>query len=103
SWRHTGCSVSLLLVRGVSVLLTSNNKAMLVDFLSKANQPTRPLRDQMKSNSRIQNTTDAIISAMNKKLLSQVMSELGKRTSKANAAAARKNGKLGGRPRKAKR
>lgn len=28
------------------------------------------------------------------------MRELGKRTSKAKAAAARKNGKLGGRPRK---
>ena len=37
---------------------------------------------------------------MNKKLIAQVMSELGKRTSKAKAKAARANGKKGGRPRK---
>jgi hypothetical protein len=35
---------------------------------------------------------------MNKKTLSEVMRYLGSRTSKAKAAAARKNGKLGGRP-----
>jgi len=39
---------------------------------------------------------------MNKKLIAKVMSELGKRTSKAKAKAARENGKKGGRPRKAK-
>jgi len=39
---------------------------------------------------------------MNKKLISKLMSELGKSTSKAKAEAARKNGKLGGRPRKVK-
>jgi len=39
---------------------------------------------------------------MDKKLIAKVMSELGKRTSKAKAAAARENGKKGGRPRKAK-
>ena len=35
---------------------------------------------------------------MDKKLISKVMAELGKRTSKAKAAAARENGKKGGRP-----
>jgi len=35
---------------------------------------------------------------MNKKQISETMRYLGKRTSKAKAAAARKNGKLGGRP-----
>jgi hypothetical protein len=39
---------------------------------------------------------------MDKKLIAKVMAELGKRTSKAKAAAARENGKKGGRPRKAK-
>ncbi len=39
---------------------------------------------------------------MDKKLIAKVMSELGKRTSKAKAAAARRNGRLGGRPRKVK-
>jgi hypothetical protein len=39
---------------------------------------------------------------MNKSLISQVMRELGSRKSKAKAVAARKNGKLGGRPRKVK-
>lgn len=37
---------------------------------------------------------------MNKKLISAVMRELGSRTSKKKAEAARRNGKLGGRPRK---
>jgi hypothetical protein len=40
---------------------------------------------------------------MDKKLIAKVMAELGKRKSKAKAAAARENGKKGGRPRKAKR
>jgi hypothetical protein len=40
---------------------------------------------------------------MNKKMLSEVMRYLGSRTSNAKAAAARKNGKLGGRPPKRKR
>jgi hypothetical protein len=40
---------------------------------------------------------------MNKKLIARLMSELGKRTSKAKAKAARENGKKGGRPRKVKR
>lgn len=40
---------------------------------------------------------------MNKKLLSEVMRYLGSQTSAAKAKAARKNGKLGGRPRKVKR
>jgi len=35
---------------------------------------------------------------MNKALISKVMQHLGRQTSKAKAAAARKNGKLGGRP-----
>ena len=39
---------------------------------------------------------------MNKKQLSEVMRYLGKRKSPAKAAAARKNGKRGGRPRKVK-
>jgi len=39
---------------------------------------------------------------MKEKLLSQVMRYLGSRTSAAKAKAARKNGKLGGRPRKVK-
>jgi hypothetical protein len=39
---------------------------------------------------------------MDKKLIAKVMAELGKRTSKAKAAAARENGKKGGRPRRAK-
>lgn len=39
---------------------------------------------------------------MNKKTLSEVMRYLGSRTSAAKAKAARKNGRLGGRPRKAK-
>jgi DNA invertase Pin-like site-specific DNA recombinase len=37
---------------------------------------------------------------MNKKTLAEVMAYLGSRETKAKAAAARKNGKLGGRPRK---
>jgi hypothetical protein len=37
---------------------------------------------------------------MDKRLVAKVMSELGKRTSKAKAKAARENGKLGGRPRR---
>ncbi len=41
--------------------------------------------------------------ALNKKLIAQLMSELGKRTSKSKAKAARENGKKGGRPRKVKR
>jgi hypothetical protein len=41
-------------------------------------------------------------SIMDKKLIAKVMAELGSRTSKAKAAAARENGKKGGRPRKAK-
>ncbi len=36
---------------------------------------------------------------VNQKALSKVMRELGRRTSPAKAAAARRNGKLGGRPR----
>jgi hypothetical protein len=40
---------------------------------------------------------------VDKKLISKVMAELGKRKSKAKAAAARKNGAKGGRPRKVKR
>lgn len=40
--------------------------------------------------------------SMNKKVLSEVMRFLGSRKSKAKAAASRKNGKLGGRPRKVK-
>jgi hypothetical protein len=40
---------------------------------------------------------------MDKNLIAKVMAELGKRKSKAKAAAARKNGLKGGRPRKAKR
>lgn len=40
--------------------------------------------------------------SMDKKLISKVMAELGRRTSKAKAAAARENGKKGGRPRKSK-
>ena len=43
-----------------------------------------------------------IVVIVDKKLIAKVMAELGKRTSKAKAAAARKNGKKGGRPRKAK-
>jgi hypothetical protein len=39
---------------------------------------------------------------MNQKLIAKVMSELGKRKSKAKAKAARENGKKGGRPRKVK-
>lgn len=39
---------------------------------------------------------------VDKKLIAKVMAELGKRTSKAKATAARKNGKKGGRPRKNK-
>jgi hypothetical protein len=39
-------------------------------------------------------------SVVHKKLIAKVMAELGRRTSKAKAAAARENGKLGGRPRK---
>ena len=42
------------------------------------------------------------VQSMDNKLIAKVMSELGKRTSKAKAAAARENGKKGGRPRKAK-
>jgi hypothetical protein len=42
------------------------------------------------------------IRIVDKKLISKVMAELGSRTSKAKAAAARENGKKGGRPRKAK-
>lgn len=42
------------------------------------------------------------IPIVDKRLISKLMAELGKRTSKAKAAAARKNGKKGGRPRKAK-
>jgi len=37
---------------------------------------------------------------VDKKLIARVMAELGSRTSKAKAAAARENGKKGGRPRK---
>jgi hypothetical protein len=37
---------------------------------------------------------------MNKKLLSDLMTELGSRTSPKKAAAARRNGKLGGHPSK---
>ena len=37
-----------------------------------------------------------------KELIRRAMSELGKRTSKKKADAARKNGKKGGRPRKVK-
>jgi len=40
---------------------------------------------------------------MNKKLLGEVMSYLGSKKSAAKTAAARRNGKLGGRPRKVKR
>jgi hypothetical protein len=42
------------------------------------------------------------ITIMDKKLIAKVMAELGSRTSKAKAAAARENGKKGGRPRKPK-
>lgn len=41
--------------------------------------------------------------SMNKKTLSEVMRFLGRQTSKAKAAAARKNGMKGGRPPKRKR
>jgi hypothetical protein len=37
---------------------------------------------------------------VDKKLIAKVMAELGSRTSKAKAKAARENGKKGGRPRK---
>jgi hypothetical protein len=39
---------------------------------------------------------------MDKRLIAKVMAELGSRTSKAKAAAARENGKKGGRPPKSK-
>lgn len=39
---------------------------------------------------------------MNKKQISEVMRYLGSRKTKAKAAASRRNGKLGGRPRKVK-
>jgi hypothetical protein len=39
---------------------------------------------------------------MNKKTIAEVMRYLGSRKSKAKAAASRRNGKLGGRPRKQK-
>jgi hypothetical protein len=39
-------------------------------------------------------------STVDKKLIARVMAELGRRTSKAKTAAARENGKKGGRPRK---
>jgi len=38
--------------------------------------------------------------SVNKKMLTEVMRHLGSKTSKAKAAAARENGKRGGRPRK---
>jgi hypothetical protein len=44
------------------------------------------------------NTTDGIMKTMNKKQISEVMRYLGSQKSKAKAVAARKNGKLGGRP-----
>jgi hypothetical protein len=40
---------------------------------------------------------------MNKKQIAEVMRYLGSQKSKAKAAAARKNGKRGGRPRKVKK
>jgi hypothetical protein len=45
----------------------------------------------------------AYCQAVNKKAIAEVMRYLGSRTSAAKAKAARKNGKLGGRPRKDKR
>lgn len=56
----------------------------------------RYLRTVAKPNGRVYYRT------MNKKTLSEVMAYLGSQKSKAKAAASRKNGKLGGRPRKVK-